>query len=167
MKRIEYIDAMRGFNMILIVMLHFITISYGGVLGFSWTSFFTTFQLPLFFFISGFLMYKENRIWSVNTTFDYLTNKAKALLIPSFVFFSFYIYISKADLWAEFCIDSKSGYWFTFTLFEYYVIYMIVMFLFAKCSLVNGGGKIMLNSSHITDVLKSRNVNQIKNKLPN
>ena len=138
MKRIEYIDAMRGFNMILIVMTHVAGFSYGGISGFSWSSFFVTFRLPLFFFISGFLMYKEGRVWSANTTFDYLKQKAKVQLIPFIAFFSLFIYINKVDFWPQLCSDLKYGYWFTFALFEYFAIYCIVMFLFTRIALLGG-----------------------------
>ena len=142
MKRIEYIDAMRGFNMILIVMTHLVGFYHGHHLDFSWSFFFTLFRLPLFFFISGFVMYKKERVWSVETTLKYLKNKAKIQLIPFFVFFSLSIYINKADFWTELCTDLKYGYWFTFTLFEYYVAYVLIMFISAR--LRPRGGKIIL-----------------------
>ena len=54
-KRIEYIDAMRGFTMLLVVFGHVLThglnnYSEGSVV----YSFFQTFRMPMFFFISGY-----------------------------------------------------------------------------------------------------------------
>lgn len=140
MKRIEYIDAMRGFNMILIVMAHIVIFSYGCISGFSWSPLFTVFRLPIFFFISGFVMYKIDRVWSVKATFHYLKDKAKVLLIPFIAFFSLYTYYIKGDFWEGLCYDMKNGYWFTFALFEYYVIYVLIMlFLSNTFTAIRGG----------------------------
>lgn len=56
-KRIEYLDAMRGFCMILVVYGHLASVAdipnlFGG-------SIFATFRMPLFFFLSGFLCYSS------------------------------------------------------------------------------------------------------------
>lgn len=55
-KRIEYIDALRGLAMYLVVYLHIK--SWGGYSAYSNLvgEIFVTFYLPLFFFISGYLL---------------------------------------------------------------------------------------------------------------
>lgn len=66
-KRIEYIDAMRGFTIFLVVMTH-VTIFGLGFYGsdtFSYREIAESFYMPLFFFISGFVLYKAGMEWSL------------------------------------------------------------------------------------------------------
>ena len=62
-KRIEYIDAMRGFTMILVVYSHIIFFGYNDDSILSFNSFFVNFRMPLFLFISGWVLYKAGRVW--------------------------------------------------------------------------------------------------------
>ena len=58
-QRIEYIDAMRGFTMILVVYSHICHFCFGdSLLGFN--AVFFLFRLPCFFFISGWLFEYKN-----------------------------------------------------------------------------------------------------------
>lgn len=52
--RIEYIDAMRGFTMLLVVCSHVETFMVGSPLK-SINALLGEFQMPLFFFVSGFV----------------------------------------------------------------------------------------------------------------
>ena len=63
-KRIEYIDAMRGFTMVLVVLTHVSSFGLGmyGSDTFSYSKIFAEFRMPLFFFVSGFVLYKSNFI---------------------------------------------------------------------------------------------------------
>lgn len=83
-KRIEYIDAMRGFTMLLVVYSHVLVFSYdnlivynlhngglslnGGVNPLTFNSLFVLFRMPLFFFISGFILYKKDYIWNISNS---------------------------------------------------------------------------------------------------
>lgn len=92
-KRIEYIDALRGLLMLLVVFCHvecfgFIDFSYDTPFG----QLISTFRMPLFFFISGFVAYKSEEWdsrWWINST----KKKARVLLIPTFVFGLIYTYL--------------------------------------------------------------------------
>ncbi len=56
-KRIEYLDAMRGFCMILVVYAHLGSqTSISDLFG---NNIFMTFRMPLFFFLSGFLCFSR------------------------------------------------------------------------------------------------------------
>ncbi|MFK1753854.1 acyltransferase family protein [Bacteroides fragilis] len=62
-KRIEYIDAMRGFTMLLVVFGHVLThclrnYSEDSVV----YCFFERFRMPMFFFISGYIAYKARTL---------------------------------------------------------------------------------------------------------
>ena len=126
-KRIEYIDAMRGFNIIILVMVH--------VSGFclciesnvpSIVSYFCEFMLPLFFFISGFVCYRKDTLWDFSFSSKFLRKKFTLLIIPTCIFFSIYIYVKNLGIQESLISDSKAGYWFTFVLFEYFILYFII-----------------------------------------
>ena len=58
--RLEWLDAMRGFTMILVVAYHVSTDGFAqNIKHSSALSFFVLFRMPLFFFVSGFLAYSS------------------------------------------------------------------------------------------------------------
>lgn len=131
-KRIEYIDAMRGLTMVLVVYNHFAFLSFDNeTLGFN--DIFMRFRMPIFFFISGWLFFNAKRIWDKITIIDVLKKKFMVQIIPFIVFFLLFLYVF--DI---FSIDSfgssKQGYWFTLALFEYFVLYILLAALFQKDS---------------------------------
>lgn len=63
--RIEWIDAMRGFTMLIVVWYHVCLNTYCGESYDVFTLFFKTFRMPLFFFISGFIAF---RLGEINTS---------------------------------------------------------------------------------------------------
>ncbi len=124
-KRIGYLDAMRGFTMILVVYNHVLGHTFGYEPAFSFNDIFITFRMPLFFFLSGFLMYKSNRFSDGAGVLDFLSKKAQVQLLPTLVFTIVFFLIfqySFGDLWFE---KAKCGYWFTITLFYYFCFYSI------------------------------------------
>lgn len=125
--RIEYIDAMRGFTMMLVVYSHVSILGYKTSYP-SFNDFFMHFRMPLFFFISGWVLYKIGRIWDWNFYNNFLKKKFVIQIIPTVVFMMIHLYIIDG-----FCFDSfketKSGYWFTYTLFEYFILYGSFMYI--------------------------------------
>ena len=102
-KRIEYIDALRGFTMILVVFAHVETfvlkIEPNSTLI---SELFLSFRMPLFFFISGFISFKKNAIWDKEFLFENLFKKAKIQLIPTFFFGLLYTYLFSLGNWRDF-----------------------------------------------------------------
>lgn len=124
-ERIQYIDALRGFTMILVVFAHVETF---GFFNFGYETFvgrlFQAFRMPLFFFISGFIAYKKDRIWSRETCLQLAKKKALIQVIPALFFGLIYTYCSLHSDFSTFISDpSKLGYWFTFVLLEMFLIY--------------------------------------------
>lgn len=74
-KRIEYIDALRGFTMILVVFSHVEMTSLGFETPTFLNSMFMSFRMPLFFFISGFI-----RTWN-NVVLELFVGVAVSLLV--------------------------------------------------------------------------------------
>ncbi|MBQ0136661.1 MAG: acyltransferase family protein, partial [Bacteroidales bacterium] len=129
-KRIEYIDAMRGFTMMLVIMTH---VAAWGLQSDSYNHIFTVFRMPLFFFVSGFVFYKSNYEWNWQNTLSFLQKKLPVQIISPFLFFAAYVYLQHFDLQESLISESKVGYWFTFTLFEFFVIYILLQHLFKLC----------------------------------
>ena len=137
-KRIEYIDSMRGFTMLLVVAHHVAAFCLG-------ISDYTPsihpvlceFRMPLFFFISGFVLYKEETIWNISHVARFLlVKKFPAQIITTSIFFLAFIKINHIGLVDGLYSDSKLGYWFTLALFAFFCIYSICRYLFnlIKCN---------------------------------
>lgn len=123
--RIQYIDALRGFTMILVVFAH---VEMFGFFNFGYETFvgklFQSFRMPLFFFISGFIAYKNDRIWNRNTCWQLTKKKMQVQIIPALFFGLIYTYCYlHFDFNAFISNPSKLGYWFTFVLLEMFLIY--------------------------------------------
>ena len=90
-KRIEYIDALRGFTMILVVSVHIYSLCFmqGNAKEYdlSYNNFFGLFRMPLFYFISGFVFYKIDKIWDYNTLKKFISSKIRVQLFSTLVFF--------------------------------------------------------------------------------
>lgn len=116
-QRIEYIDAMRGFTMILVVYSHICHFCLGdSLLGFNATFF--LFRLPCFFFISGWLFEPVSR-----RPFRQIAHKKFMVqIVPTFIFL---LLLAPPPEFFHQLGALKGGYWFTFVLFEFFMIYML------------------------------------------
>lgn len=132
-QRIGYIDAIRGFTMFLVVFNHVLIYSFGkGLTAWSINDIFITFRMPLFFFLSGFLMYKANRFKNRIALGEFLRKKAKVQLIPTLVFSVLFALLMAIPYHSLLLDRFKNGYWFTYTLFFYFIIYAIGDFVLGK-----------------------------------
>ena len=123
-ERIEYIDVMRGFTMILVVYSHICHFCLGdSLLGFN--AVFFLFRLPCFFFISGWLFETMARkpFWQVTR------RKMMVQLVPTFIFL--FLLAPPPEFFHQLGA-LKGGYWFTFVLFEFFILYMLVVRLCKK-----------------------------------
>lgn len=131
-KRIEYIDALRGFTMILVVYQHLETFAYHTSQSFI-CQILTTFRMPLFFFISGYIAYKADQRWNLNSFANNIFKKTKIQLIPTLFFGLIFTYLVKNVSWVEFISEPmKLGYWFTPVLLDFFIIYYTTSFIFQK-----------------------------------
>lgn len=131
--RIEYIDAMRGFTMILVVLQHVASFCwhvYGNAP--SVHEYLVQFRMPMFFFISGFVLFKAGVTWDLQQVVRFFKKKIPVQLLSPFVFFALYLYVTGQTLTEGFGDPAKSGYWFTFVLLEYYIFYATVRFFIRK-----------------------------------
>ena len=141
-QRIEYIDAMRGFTMIIVVLHHVSLMAFGVDSAFEKWSY--EFRMPLFFFISGFLMYKPLHVWDLKNTFTFLEKKVTNLIISPLIFFFIYVYVYNKNIIESLASPAKAGYWFTFVLFIYFLIYIVCQAVFDKLKLSSKKKDLML-----------------------
>jgi len=134
-RRIEWLDAMRGFTMILVVAYH---VAQFGFVENEKTSaalpFLVLFRMPLFFFVSGFLAYKARFVWNIKNTLPLIGKKLHVQIIPAMIFLSiFIIFRSKHSFWDGLLnalkSPTKDGYWFTWVLLQMFLIYYIISIL--------------------------------------
>ena len=128
--RIEYIDALRGMTMILVVYSHVAYWCFNNS-HLAYNDIFICFRMPTFFFISGWVFYKIGRTWDKSTICTILKKKFMVQIIPFLVFMLLFVNLFKGPDY-PYSFEDKYGYWFTFSLFEFFVIYIVAEFLLNK-----------------------------------
>ncbi len=127
--RLSWLDALRGFTMILVVAYHVAQFGFHENEKTSAAlSSLVLMRMPLFFFVSGFLAYKANFSWTVPNALKLTWKKFKVQVIPTLVFLClFVIFRMKGDFWDGFmrlmASPTKGGYWFTWVLLQMFIIY--------------------------------------------
>ena len=115
--RIGYIDAMRGFTMILVVYSHVCGFCLGDTtMGFN--DVFFLFRLPCFFMISGWLFEQTAR----RPFREVVRKKFMVQIVPTFIFL---LLLAPPPLFFSRLGTTKGGYWFTFTLFMFFLLYLL------------------------------------------
>ena len=120
-KRIEYIDALRGFSMYLVVYAHIWTFGYHADNKNSFDHILLNFFLVLFFFVSGFVAFKKDQEWSLSAIGKNLKKKAVQLLVPS-VAFTTLLYATVYHHLAAIQHIALAEYWFTVQLFIFFPV---------------------------------------------
>ena len=132
--RIEYIDALRGFTMILVVFNHIATFVWDITDGVtpSVHLYLSQIRMPMFFFISGFVLYKAGTVWNWKQVSQFLYKKFLVQIIPTAVFLALFVHVSHLNFGNTLFSYAKEGYWFTYILFQYFIFYAIAQFLFRR-----------------------------------
>ena len=118
-QRIAYIDAMRGFTMILVVFAHVCHFCFGDS-RMGYNTIFILFRLPCFFMLSGWLFEPISR----NPFKMVAKHKAMVQLVPTFIFL---LLLAPPPEFFHQLGALKGGYWFTFVLFEFFILYMLIV----------------------------------------
>ena len=132
--RLEWLDALRGFTMILVIANHICNMGFGMNLKVSSSmQFLVMFRMPLFFFVSGFLAYKASQVWNFSNFGSLLWKKIKVQTIPTIVFFLLATAILNRHFWPaleeSFHSPYTGGYWFTIVLLYMFIAYYIFSFV--------------------------------------
>ncbi len=130
-QRLEWLDALRGFTMFMVVTNH--TYGFGFDTNTKYSMFMSVcllFRMPLFFFISGFLAYKASFSWNLRDTGQLIAKKLRVQIVPTVVFMTAYVAIVAKDFWERmeyaWTSSTKGGYWFTIVLLEMFLVYYAV-----------------------------------------
>lgn len=137
-KRMEWLDAMRGFTMMLVVAHHVMNYGFGVYMpkDTAIQDVIILFRMPLFFFVSGFLAYSAKTVWSGKVLGSSLLKKLRIQMLPTVIFLTVYVAMFNKHFGDAF-IDSlekplKNGYWFTYVLLLMFIVYYLFAFLEAK-----------------------------------
>lgn len=126
LKRIPELDVFKGLAIILVVSGHVISKNWEGALdshpAYTWIY---SFHMPLFFFISGFLIHYT---FADRRAMKCLGKKALALLVPYFVWCFFIApFVNEGSLPSLTCVftDTHPNYWFVYLLFFFSAIFYV------------------------------------------
>lgn len=130
-QRLEWLDALRGFTMFMVVTNHIYGFGFDTNTKYSmFMSVCLLFRMPLFFFISGFLAYKASFSWNMRDTSQLIAKKLRVQIVPTVVFMTAYVTLTAKHFWErmEYAWSSptKGGYWFTMVLLEMFLVYYAV-----------------------------------------
>ena len=136
--RLGWLDALRGFTMLLVVTNHVALKSFG--MQIRWSAalqFFLLFRMPLFFFISGYLAYKASRVWNARTLGEMTLKKMRVQIIPTAVFFVLFLAMIPTtpfidNLNEALASSMKAGYWFTLVLLYMLLTYYLFSYIEQK-----------------------------------
>jgi fucose 4-O-acetylase-like acetyltransferase len=135
-ERIVWIDEVKGFAILLMVMGHAVAWNYrdSSVLqgGPPIYNFIYSFHMHLLFFISAYTSYKAE-ICSFAKTIHRIIEKFERLMLPYFLT-GFLLFITRGTY----------GYWFLLTLFEFYSVYYLLSWL---SQIVNKKQNVLLECS--------------------
>ncbi|WP_162272076.1 acyltransferase family protein [Alistipes provencensis] len=169
-QRLEYIDALRGFTIFLVITTHLHAFVWQDCTIFD--SIFEAIRMPLFFFISGYLAYTPSLTKEKFRTriVNRLNKQLKPTLIVWIVYIVLLFYFStrKFSAFPEYfnarLFDPmKSGYWFTLSLVEIFLIFVTitricylkkmkkrnVALIFAICSMLCISISILYPNQHL------------------
>lgn len=130
--RLNYIDALRGFTILLVVYFHVLFLAIfpgeGDLANQSHiVQICSRFRMPLFFCISGFFSYG---FYSLEVFKRRVKNRIFQQLWPTALIALIYIYLCKWGGVNDFVHHpTKAGYWFTYSLFQVFILFSIIMFV--------------------------------------
>ena len=119
--RIQYIDNLKGFAILLVIIGHI-------CLGSIWNSVIYSFHMALFFFLSGIVASCKGAF------IDYLLKKIRTLLLPFITFALLHALLGGTSLIDILCNNVKDGLWFIFTLFIIQIIDYLIFNIYVRRS---------------------------------
>lgn len=121
MKRLEYLDQIKGIAIFLMVMGHVILFTFDAKNCTIEKMFF--FNMPAFFYVSGYLLYKE--VDNLKDFFERLKHKAARLLPPWLAATVVWSFVNGDEFFSTLCLF----YWFFYVLFLLTVITIVMEFV--------------------------------------
>lgn len=118
-QRLEYIDALRGLAILLVVFMHVPQYGFGQSIGGYYMEMAILLAVPLFFFISGLFVPLEI---TPPISIKKIGKRLHSILLPTFLIGGFYVLLNHIPVLDMLQDKFKAGYWFTITLFEFFLI---------------------------------------------
>lgn len=122
-KRIAYLDAIKCLAILIVLDLHVLKICGVGHYNVLSSQMIYAPVMPLFFFVSGFLSYKQSM--TIKDFWNSIRRKFVFLVIPAVVFRLGMDLMNHKSL-LRFITEGMHGYWFTVVLFETFLIYYLI-----------------------------------------
>lgn len=127
--RINYIDALRGLSMVLVVLAHvLLMMSRRHWDGSPLAAVLMSFRMPLFFYVSGFFAYKALDRWTGKVVSDIMVRKARAQILCATLFYMLY-QLENHRYVLQFLTDGYGYFWFTIALFQMFAVYVALNLL--------------------------------------
>ncbi len=126
---------MRGFTILTVVYVHVWNFCFGNDFGkisppFLFIDLIQQFFMPLFFFISGLVLYSTKRTWSLTEIVQFFKKKIPVqLLFPAACMVVCMLMTHRHGIVECIYDHSWCGYWFTFVLLEFFVVYIVLQLL--------------------------------------
>lgn len=158
--------------MILVVALHTYVLCFmdGNVKDYelSYNIFFGFFRMPLFYFISGFVFFKDNRDWNSTTLKQFIFSKVRIQLLSTFVFFTLFCWLFQKDIKSSIFNSEKEAYWFTYVLFIFFILYIGIDIITCRLSKKKSFNNFTIITSFVVGILLyySKNNGSLLNILP-
>ena len=132
MQRVEHIDYLKGFAILMVLLGHIFIAKAPAGTHYPFCEMIYSFHMSLFFFVSGFLAYKTNKIKEKGAVF-FLKKRAVSLLVPYLFWLLIAPYFIKnsyptniKELINKFYFIPNLNYWFLPLLFIYNIIYLFI-----------------------------------------
>ena len=128
-QRLNWIDALRGLTMVSVVMVHVLVSGFGVRPDNSALAILRgTFTLPLFFFVSGFFLFRPMEVWTGRRILDALKVRSCALLGGTVVFTTLYFVVMRRPDPLSWLPDGNFvEYWYTISLFQIFLWYLVAV----------------------------------------
>lgn len=134
-ERVGYIDAIRGFAILVVVLGHILNIGTGNYDENELLHrIIYAFHMPLFFFISGIVSYKKTEVWTGMYFMKFVKRKSLVLIVPTFVFFVLAMAIEHKNISEAFIEGGVGRYWFGQALFQMLLVYGLISWISNRIS---------------------------------
>lgn len=136
----DYVDALRGFAILMVVYVHLVNYGLFGLktaawMGCAWSPAVVglTFRMPLFFFVSGLL---GAGVYTPGRFRRRVLNRLRRQLWPTLVVCTIFTALCFWDGWRSLLYnDNNEKYWFTQSLVQVFMLYALMARLFDRLSL--------------------------------